>query len=169
VYAEDFGGTGDVSDVASETRAARLINEDMMKFVYILVLGLVLAESSEAAWLLWRHTFMTRKLQTAPANALPQVTVDDWELLNALDARSECLSSLRDVFKRSYESLSTTYTGSKVNQSPLADGVSASLWTGADTIHKPTNEPMRIGVQYDFWCLPAGVDPKSTRVGRESN
>src|SRR6266498_2135172 len=138
-----------------------------MKIITIAILGLLLAETSEAAWLLWQKTFMTRKLHSAPSNALPQVTIDEWELRNAMHMKSECISGLRDEVKRSYDSLNSLYPGQKVNQSPLGDGVHAGLWTGSDGIYKPTNEPMRLTVQYDFWCLPAGVDPRSTRVKQD--
>ena len=135
-----------------------------MKTVAIVIFGLLLAEPSDASWLLWQKTVTTRQLRSAPPSALPQVTINEWNLLNAVDTRSDCTAALREDFKRSYESLNLSYPGGKVNQSPVGEGIHATLWTGSDSVYKPMNEPIRIGVQYDFWCLPAGVDPRSTQI-----
>jgi hypothetical protein len=51
-----------------------------------------------------------------------------------------------------------------VNQSPLADGVNASLWFGRDIEFGQTGTDMRLSMQQDFWCLPAAVDPRNVQI-----
>lgn len=131
-----------------------------------LVAVIFFADASEAAWLLWKHSLVTRRVEGAPRGLAPDGNVDKWELLNAVDLRSECVSALKAEHKRSYESLRTAYPNEPVSQSMVADGVSATVFAGAE---KGGPKTTQLYYEYTFWCLPAGVDPRSTRPASEKD
>jgi hypothetical protein len=56
-----------------------------------------------------------------------------------------------------------TYPGEPIAQSTLADGVSATISAGAETKEGGTQKSTQLYYEYTLWCLPAGVDPRSTR------
>jgi len=74
------------------------------------------------AWLLWKHSFVTRRVEGTPRELTPEGNVDKWELLNAVDLRKECVSALKIEHKKSYDSLLATYPNEPVSQSMVADG-----------------------------------------------
>jgi len=128
-----------------------------------LILILAAADSADAAWLLWKHSFVTRRTERTPRGLSSEADVDKWELLNAVDARKECLGSLKVEQKKLYDSLASTYPGEPVAQSTLADGISASISAGAEKKGDSSAKATQLYYEYTLWCLPAGVDPKSTR------
>ena len=136
----------------------------MKTVICAFLIALTLPGSSQAAWLLWKHSVVTRNLDGAPRSIAPQGTVDKWELLNALEERRECLSALRAEYKKSYDGLVAAYPNEPLSQSPLGDGVSASMSTGAQTSFGPSAKPMQLFYEYAFWCLPPGVDPRTTTI-----
>jgi hypothetical protein len=47
----------------------------------ILVLLLVLAaDAAHAEWLLWKHSFVSRRMEGAPRGLSPEGNVDKWDL-----------------------------------------------------------------------------------------
>lgn len=139
----------------------------MKRIVLTCLSILLLTDSSYGAWLLWKHSFVTRRVEGAPRGISPEGDVDKWELLNAVDVRKECIAALRGEHKKSFDSLVATYPGEPVSQSSLADGISASISTGAETKGGRSPKTTQLYYEYTFWCLPAGVDPKWTRPGSE--
>jgi len=129
----------------------------------------LLADSSYAAWLLWKHNFVTRRVEGAPRGISPEGNVDKWDLLNAVDTRKECVAALRVEHKKTLDSLAAAYPNELVSQSTLADGISASVSAGAEKGGGPAAKTTQLYYEYTFWCLPAGVDPKSTRPGSEKD
>lgn len=122
-----------------------------------------------SGWLLWHHTYTTRTPKGVKlADYAKYVIRNDWVILNAVDTRDQCRSLLREEFSKKRDWMATQMTGSEgtVNQSPLADGISASLWFGRDIKFGPTGIDMRLGMEQDFWCLPAAVDPRNVRIDR---
>jgi hypothetical protein len=135
----------------------------MKKFVAVACLILLQTSFADAAWLLWKHSFVTRRVEGAPRGLSPEGNVDRWDLLNAVDTRKECIASLRVEHKKGFDSLAASYPGELVSQSTLADGVSASISAGAEKGGRASGKIMQLYYEYTFWCLPAGVDPKWTR------
>jgi hypothetical protein len=129
--------------------------------------GLAASAHADAAWLLWHHTYTTRAPKDVkPADYGRWVIQNDWVILNAVETRDQCRSLLREEFskKRDWMIERMIDPGGTVNQSPLADGVNASLWSGRDIKFGQTGTEMRLGMQQDFWCLPGGVDPRTVRI-----
>ena len=84
-----------------------------------------------------------------------------------MDNRKECLAALRVEHKKAYDVLVSIYPNEPVSQSTLADGISASVSTGAEKGGGPSAKTTQLYYEYTFWCLPAGVDPKTTRPVNE--
>ncbi|HXF75867.1 MAG TPA: hypothetical protein VNN13_07215 [Methylomirabilota bacterium] len=126
----------------------------------IVVIVISFGDVAQAAWLLWKHSLVTRRVEGAPRGLTPDGNVDKWELLNAVDLRKECISALRAEHKKSYESLQAAYPGEPISQTFLADGISGSVAAGTE---KGGPKATQLYYEYTFWCLPAGVDPRSTR------
>lgn len=137
----------------------------MKRMIAVMALLLLFAENAQAAWLLWRHSLVTRRVEGTPRGLTPEGNVDKWELLNAVDLRKECLTALRAEHKKSIDSLTAVYPTEPVSQSIIADGVGASVSTGAEKSGgAPSARTMQLYYEYTFWCLPAGVDPKLIRA-----
>jgi hypothetical protein len=136
----------------------------MKQIITALVLSLLFAESAKAEWLLWRHSLVTRRVEGTPRGLTPDGNVDKWELLNALDLRKECITALRAEHKKSIDSLTAVYPNEPVSQSIIADGIAASVSTGAEKSGGPSARTMQLYYEFTFWCLPAGVDPKLIRA-----
>jgi hypothetical protein len=128
---------------------------------------LLLVDTADAAWLLWKHNFVTRRVEGTPRGLSAEGDVNKWELLNAVDTRKECLAALRVEHKKAYDGLMSIYPNEPVSQSTLADGISASVSTGAEKGGGPSAKTTQLYYEYTFWCLPAGVDPRSTRPVNE--
>jgi len=135
----------------------------MQTFTLALITILLLGDSCYGAWLLWRHSLVSRRVEGTPRGLNPEGNVDKWELLNALDLRNECVAALKVEHKKSYDSLVAVYPNEPVSQSMLADGISGSVSTGAEKTSGSKAKTTQLFYEYTFWCLPAGVDPKSTR------
>lgn len=134
----------------------------MKKFIFCACMVLVEAASADAAWLLWKHSFVTRRVEGAPRGLSPEGNVDRWELLNALDLRKECIAALRTEHKKGVDALVATYPGEPVAQSVVADGIGGTISAGAEKGGR--GKMTQLYYEYTFWCLPAGVDPKWTRT-----
>lgn len=129
-----------------------------------LVTVLLCADCSYAvAWLLWKHNFVTRRVEGAPRGISPEGNVDRWELLNAIDTRKECIAALRGEHKKTYDSLVAAYPSELVSQSTMADGISGSVSAGAEKNSGSSLKTTQLYYEYTFWCLPAGVDPKTVK------
>lgn len=139
----------------------------MNKAIGVLVVALLLPDTTQAAWLLWKHSLISRRLEGVPRSMGNQGDTEKWELLNALDARSECLASLREEFKKNYDGLATAYPKDRVSQSPPGSGISASLSIASQTNPAPPEKPTQLSFDYSFWCLPTGVDPRTTTMTTE--
>lgn len=139
----------------------------MKKIALACLLIFLLADTSYGAWLLWKHSFVTRRVAGTPRGLSPEGDVDRWDLLNAVDTRKECVTSLKVEHKKSVDSLVGSYPGEPISQSTLADGVSATVSTGAEKGGGGAGKTTQLYYEYTFWCLPAGVDPKSTRPGSD--
>jgi len=129
----------------------------------LILLTLFLAESAQAAWLLWKHSWVTRRVEGKPRGLSPEGNVDKWELLNAVDLRNECVAMLKVEHRKTLNSLAAVYPNEPVEQSIVADGISASVSTGAEKSGGGSARTTQLYYEYPFWCLPAGVDPKITR------
>ena len=134
----------------------------MKKLVLAITWVLTLADSGHAAWLLWKHSSVTRRVEGKPRGLTPEGNVDRWELLNAVDLRHECVAALKVEHKKLYDSLTAVYPNEPVSQSIVADGIGASLSAGAE-MSGAGAKTTQLYYEYTFWCLPAGVDPKITR------
>ena len=133
----------------------------MKRTIVALAMLLLFAQGAQAAWLLWRHSLVTRRAEGTPRGLLPEGNVDKWELLNAIDLRKECVTALRAEHKKSSDNLTAVYPNEPVSQSIIADGVSASVSAGAEKSGGgPSARTTQLYYEYTFWCLPAGVDPK---------
>ncbi|HEY3165697.1 MAG TPA: hypothetical protein VGK57_00610, partial [Candidatus Binatia bacterium] len=97
----------------------------MKNIVLPLLMVLLLVDSADAAWLLWKHNFVTRRVEGTPRGLSAEGDVNKWELLNAVDNRKECLAALRVEHKKAYDGLVSIYPNEPVSQSTLADGISA--------------------------------------------
>lgn len=137
----------------------------MKLFALVWLLIVATAESVEANWLLWKHSFVTRRIEGTPRGLLsPDGNVDKWDLLNAVDVRKECLSALKAEEKKIVDSLAATYPGETVSQATLADGISATVSAGAEKKAGGSNaKTTQLYYEYTLWCLPAAVDPRLTR------
>ena len=131
--------------------------------VILTLLTLSLAESSQAAWLLWKHNFVTRRVEGKPRGLSPEGNVDKWDLLNAVDLRNECVAMLKVEQRKTSDGLTAAYPNEPVDKSIVADGISASVSTGAEKSGGASSRTTQLYYEYTFWCLPAGVDPKITR------
>jgi hypothetical protein len=140
----------------------------MKRVIAAFVLLLVFADAAPAAWLLWKHSWVTRRTEGKPRGLAPEGNVDKWELLNALDLRQECVVALQVEHKKSYDSLAAAYPNEPVSQSIVADGISSSLSTGAEIGGGASARSTQLFYEYTFWCLPAGVDPRITRLTAET-
>jgi hypothetical protein len=125
------------------------------------------AASADAAWLLWKHSLVNRRVEGAPRGLGPEGNVDKWELLNAVEARNECLAALRVEHKKIGDGLASAYPGELLSRSIVADGISASVSAGAEVPGGGSAKTTQLYYKYTLWCLPAGVDPKSTRPRSE--
>jgi hypothetical protein len=144
------------------------LSPKMKNLALLLVMFLLSVDTADAAaWLLWKHNFVTRRVEGGPRGLSGEGNVDKWELLNAVDNRKECLAALRVEHKKTYDGLVSVYPNEPVSQSTLADGVSSSVSTGADKGGGPSAKTTQLYYEYTFWCLPAGVDPRTTRTGSE--
>jgi hypothetical protein len=133
----------------------------------ILVLLLVLAaDAAHAEWLLWKHSFVSRRVEGAPRGLSPEGDVDKWDLLNAVDLRKECLAALKSEQKQTYAGLVSAYPGEPISQASLADGVSATVSAGAEK-KGAAAKATQLYYEFTLWCLPAAVDPKWTRAAPE--
>jgi hypothetical protein len=121
------------------------------------------AEAVDAAWLLWKHTFVTRRTEGTPRGLNPDGNVDKWDLLNAVDERKECIAALKLEQKKVSDGLASLYPGEPISQSTLADGISASISAGAEKKGGGAAKPIQLYYEYTLWCLPATVDPRATR------
>ena len=139
----------------------------MNRLIAACALLLVFADEAAGAWLLWKHSWVTRRVEAKPRGLATEGNVDKWELLNALDLRQECISGLRVEHKKSYEGLAAAYPNEPVSQSIVADGISASLSTGTEISGGASARATQLFYEYTFWCLPAGVDPRMTRLTTE--
>ncbi len=135
----------------------------MRKIFLAMVLILALAQSSQAAWLLWKHSLVTRRVEGNPRGLSPEGNVDKWDLLNAIDLRKECVTLLKVEQRKTWESLSAAFPHEPVGQSILADGISATVSAGAEKISGASPRTTQLYYEYTFWCLPSDVDPKITR------
>jgi len=135
----------------------------MKKIFLAVLLSLSLAESAHAAWLLWKHSWVSRRVEGKPRGLSAEGDVDKWELLNAVDLRNECVATLRVEHRKTLDSLTAVYPKEPVEQSIVADGISASVSTGAEKSGGASARTTQLYYEYTFWCLPASVDPKITR------
>ena len=139
-----------------------------MVAIAALLLGATVARAQVgSAWLLWHHTYTTRAPKDVkPSDYVRYVIQNDWVILNAVETRDQCRTLLRDEFSkiRDWMAEQMVGPGGTVNQSPLADGINASLWFGRDIKFGQAGIDMRLGMQQDFWCLPAAVDPRNVRI-----
>jgi hypothetical protein len=136
----------------------------MKKLALVSLMVLLLVGTVDAAWLLWKHNFVTRRVEGAPRGLSPEGNVDRWELLNAVESRKECVTALQGEHKKTYDGLVSTYPNEPVSQSTLADGISLSISTGAEKSSGPSAKSTQLYYEYTFWCLPVGVDPKSIKT-----
>ena len=127
---------------------------------------LLFTDCAQAAWLLWKHSWVTRRTEGKP-RGLAEGNVDKWELLNAVDLRQECVAALGVEHKKVYDSLTAVYPNEPVSQSIVADGISSSLSTGSEISGGASARNTQLYYEYTFWCLPAGVDPRTTRLTPE--
>ena len=132
--------------------------------VILILQTLSLAESSHAAWLLWKHSWVTRRVEGKPRGLSPEGNVDKWELLNAVDLRNECVAMLKVEQRKTLDSLTAAYPNEPVEKSIVADGIGASVSTGAEKSGGASARTTQLYYEYTFWCLPAGVDPKLIRA-----
>ena len=136
----------------------------MKRIALMVVLFSLNADSANAAWLLWKHSLVTRRVEGTPRGLSPEGNVDKWDLLNAVDVRKECLAALKVEQKKIFDSLSSTYPGEPVSQSNLADGIGASISAGAEKRGAGSSaKTTQLYYEYTLWCLPAEVDPRLTR------
>ena len=135
----------------------------MKRVVAAFALLLLCADDCQAAWLLWKHSWVTRRVEGKPRGLAAEANVDKWDLLNAVDLRPECIAALRIEHKKSYDSLAAVYPNEPVSQSIIADGIGASLSAGAEIGGGTSARTTQLYYEYTFWCLPAGVDPRITR------
>jgi hypothetical protein len=137
----------------------------LIVFVVLLFSVLVTSAHGDTAWVLWRYTYTTRAPKEVKATDYERYVIqNDWVILNAFETRAQCLSLLREEFSRKRESMIADDPAGKVNQSPLGDGVTASLWSGRNIKFGQAGTEMHLAQEHHLWCLPAGVDPRTTRI-----
>lgn len=139
----------------------------MKTMVVAFIVTVVLPNSTQAAWLLWKHSVTISRVEGVPRDLGSQGTVNKWELLNAVEVRKECLAALREEFKKSLEGLAAAYPNTRITQSPVTNGISASLSTGTETIRGTSGKPVQLYFEYVFWCLPSEVNPSMTSITTE--
>lgn len=127
------------------------------------------ADRAESAWLLWRHSLVTQRVEGVPRGISPGGDVDKWELLNAVDLRKECIAALKVEHRKSYDTLTSVYPKDPVSQSIVADGISGSVSAGAERSGSATSKSSQLYYVYTFWCLPAEVDPNIIHSTGERN
>ncbi|HKY08000.1 MAG TPA: hypothetical protein VJQ55_07155 [Candidatus Binatia bacterium] len=135
----------------------------MKQIMVVLAVIVASADAVDAAWLLWKHTYVTRRTEGTPRGLNPDANVAKWDLLNAVDLRKECIASLKVEQKKLSDGLAKTYPGEPISESSLADGVSVTISAGAETKEGSAAKPTQLYYEYTLWCLPTGVDPRSTR------
>ena len=139
----------------------------MKRAAMIFLWMLFFADRAESAWLLWRHSLVTQRVEGMPRGISPGGDVDKWELLNAVDLRKECIAALKVEHRKSYDTLTSVYPKEPVSQSIVADGISGSVSAGAERSGSATSKSSQLYYVYTFWCLPAEVDPNLIRSTRE--
>jgi hypothetical protein len=135
----------------------------MKRLTLLLALLLLSADAANAAWLLWKHTFVTRRTEGTPRGLSPEGDVNKWDLLNAVELRKECIAALKVEQKKVFDGLAATYPGEPISQSSLADGISSTISAGAEKKGGSTMKITQLYYEYTLWCLPEAVDPKLTR------
>lgn len=138
-----------------------------MKFICFLLAGLIFVPSADAAWILWHRGFVTRapaKIKSGESFRMPQLLKDVWEIEDATETRKECIEALRQEYFMKKEVVAAVYGDVKINERKPAGIIKATFWFNHEYKYEPTGELMSGGYQEDFWCLPAGVDPRTTRV-----
>ena len=140
--------------------------ESMKKLVLAIICILASVQSAQAAWLLWKHSAVTRRVEGNPRGLSPEGNIDKWDLLNAIDQRRECLTLLKVEQRKALDSLTAAFPHEPVGQSVVADGISATVSVGAEKTSGALPRATQLFYEYTFWCLPAGVDPKLTRSPR---
>jgi hypothetical protein len=135
----------------------------MKQCAFVLVLLLGISDSADAAWLLWKHSHISRRVEGAPRGLSVEGDVDRWELMNAVDLRKECLGALKAEQKKIHDGLTSAYPGEPIAQTSVADGVSATISAGAEKKAGGASKAAQLSYEFTLWCLPAGVDPKWTR------
>lgn len=88
---------------------------------------LLLVDTVDAAWLLWKHNLVTSRVEGVPRGLGSEGNVSRWELLNAVESRKDCLTALQGDHKKTYDGLVSTYPNELVAQSTRADGISSSI------------------------------------------
>ncbi|HEX9452725.1 MAG TPA: hypothetical protein VGA27_00160 [Candidatus Binatia bacterium] len=141
----------------------------MKRAAMIFLWMLFFADRAESAWLLWRHSLVTQRVEGMPRGISPGGDVDKWELLNAVDLRKECIAALKVEHRKSYDTLTSVYPKEPVSQSIVADGISGSVSAGAERSGSATSKSSQLYYVYTFWCLPAEVDPNIIRSTGERN
>ena len=141
----------------------------MKRAAMIFLWTLFFADRAESAWLLWRHSLVTQRVEGMPRGISPGGDVDKWELLNAVDLRKECIAALKVEHRKSYDTLTSVYPKEPVSQSIVADGISGSVSAGAERSGSATSKSSQLYYVYTFWCLPAEVDPNIIRSTGERN
>lgn len=141
----------------------------MKRAAMIILWTLFFADRAESAWLLWRHSLVTQRVEGMPRGISPGGDVDKWELLNAVDLRKECIAALKVEHRKSYDTLTSVYPKEPVSQSIVADGISGSVSAGAERSGSATSKSSQLYYVYTFWCLPAEVDPNIIRSTGERN
>jgi hypothetical protein len=136
-----------------------------MKTIALIMLTIALGtDAAEAAgWLLWKHSFVTHRIEGAPRGLSQEGNVDKWELLNAVDLRKECIGALKVEQKKIHDGLVSTHPGEPISQSNVADGVGATLSAGAERKDGAVAKTTQLYYEFTLWCLPAAVDPRWTR------
>jgi len=135
----------------------------MKRAAMIFLCMLFSADRAESAWLLWRHSLVTQRVEGMPRGISPGGDVDKWELLNAVDLRKECIAALKVEHRKSYDTLTSVYPKEPVSQSIVADGISGSVSAGAERSGSATSKSSQLYYVYTFWCLPGEVDPNLIR------
>ena len=135
----------------------------MRKAGLILLVLMLQDVSADAAWLLWKHSFISRRVEGAPRGLSVEGDIDKWDLLNAVDLRKECLTALKIEQKKVHDGLVSAYPGEPISQTNLADGISATITAGAEKKGGGGAKSAQLYYEFTLWCLPSGVDPKWTR------
>lgn len=135
----------------------------MRKIMILFALIGLGADTAHAAWLLWKHTFVTRRVEGTPRGLSSEGDVNKWDLMNAVDLRKECVAALKVEQKKVFDGLAMTYPGEPISQSTLADGIGATISAGAEKKGGSAVKTTQLYYEYTLWCLPDAVDPRLTR------